>query len=97
VLFVGFFSREKQPHVLFDACCSSAARLASTLVFVGAKKSAYFESTVDWPTPCAPAAQQRECRTVLVFADPTPRIDDYYRRRTCSRCPRVAKASSRAA
>jgi glycosyltransferase involved in cell wall biosynthesis len=80
VLFVGFFSREKQPHVLFDAWLQLQQRgLASTLVFVGAKKSAYFEVDRGLADTLRARAQQAGVSDRLVFADPTPRIDDYYR------------------
>lgn len=44
IIFVGFFSADKQPRVLFDAWLRLAARrIESTLVFVGATRSQYFE------------------------------------------------------
>jgi glycosyltransferase involved in cell wall biosynthesis len=44
VLFIGFFSTDKQPRVLFDAWLALLRRGCRTaLIFVGATKSAYFE------------------------------------------------------
>jgi glycosyltransferase involved in cell wall biosynthesis len=45
VLFVGFFSQEKRPDLLFDAWAKLAESVApdSTLVFVGATRSPYYE------------------------------------------------------
>lgn len=45
VLFVGFFSREKQPHVLFDAWAEAVAATSpdAVLQFVGATRSSYHE------------------------------------------------------
>ena len=44
VVFIGFFSADKQPRVLFDAWLESrAASGLPVLVFVGATRSAYFE------------------------------------------------------
>lgn len=45
VVFVGFFSQDKQPRVAFDAWMALADRhrIDATLLFVGATKSAYFE------------------------------------------------------
>ena len=45
VLFVGFFSQDKQPRVAFDAWMTlwDHHRIDTTLLFVGATKSAYFE------------------------------------------------------
>ena len=44
VIFVGFFSADKQPRVLFDAWLDARAAAGSPLlVFVGATRSSYFE------------------------------------------------------
>jgi glycosyltransferase involved in cell wall biosynthesis len=45
VLFVGFFSQDKRPHLLFEAWANVARSTApeSTLVLVGATKSSYYE------------------------------------------------------
>ena len=45
IVFVGFFSTDKQPRVLFDAWLQlqTTARIDATLLFVGATNSTYFE------------------------------------------------------
>ena len=45
IAFVGFFSTDKQPRVLFDAWMQlqGAGRIDATLMFVGATNSTYFE------------------------------------------------------
>ena len=45
IVFVGFFSTDKQPRVLFDAWLQlqTSARIDATLLFVGATNSTYFE------------------------------------------------------
>jgi glycosyltransferase involved in cell wall biosynthesis len=43
IVCVGFFSADKQPRVLFDAWLSLQASAPSTLMFVGATRSDYFE------------------------------------------------------
>jgi glycosyltransferase involved in cell wall biosynthesis len=45
IVFVGFFSHDKQPRTLFDAWLrlQHAGRIDATLLFVGATESAYFE------------------------------------------------------
>jgi len=45
IAFVGFFSKDKQPRVLFDAWLrlQATGRLDATLLFVGATTSTYFE------------------------------------------------------
>jgi glycosyltransferase involved in cell wall biosynthesis len=80
ILFVGFFSREKQPHVLFDAWLRlRQRRVTATLVFVGAASSPYFEVDSELADQMRTQAQQAGALDRLVFAAPTPRIDDYYR------------------
>ena len=45
IVFVGFFSGDKQPRVLFDAWLKlqTGGRIDATLLFVGATESSYFE------------------------------------------------------
>jgi glycosyltransferase involved in cell wall biosynthesis len=43
VLFVGFFSREKRPELLYRAWSRVATRVPSTVVFVGATAGSYLE------------------------------------------------------
>ena len=80
VLFVGFFSREKQPHVLFEAWLRLQQRgCPSTLVFVGATRSPYFEIDDRLADDMRARAKSAGLFDRLLFAEPTPRIEDYYR------------------
>lgn len=55
IVFVGFFSADKQPRVLFDAWrqLQLAGRIDATLVFVGATRSNYFEVDANIATAIA--------------------------------------------
>jgi glycosyltransferase involved in cell wall biosynthesis len=81
ILFVGFFSQEKCPDVLFDAWSRLAAHgeRSSVLVFVGATRSSYYE--VD--ERLAAAIRERAARlgldTRLHFVEATAEIERYHR------------------
>jgi glycosyltransferase involved in cell wall biosynthesis len=81
ILFVGFFSREKQPDVLAEAwlALQRDPSLATTLLFVGATRSAYFEVDGTLETEMRAAARACGVEDRLVFVEPTHHIDDYYR------------------
>lgn len=79
ILFVGFFSREKQPHVLFDAWRLLNAEPAPSLVFVGATKSSYFEVDGDLAGSIRWKAAGAGVDDRLFFVDPTHDVHDYYR------------------
>jgi glycosyltransferase involved in cell wall biosynthesis len=81
VVFVGFFSADKQPRVAFDAWTALHARhgVDATLLFVGATRSAYFE--VDEGLA---AAMQQDANTAgrgdrLLFTGVTHDVQDYLR------------------
>ena len=79
VLFVGFFSREKQPDVLFDAWWSLHERgLRSTLVFVGATTGTYYEIDPSIAEGIKSRARERGVGDRVVFVESTDRIEDYY-------------------
>ena len=78
IVFVGFFSHDKQPRVLFDAWCELHARgMATTLVFVGATRSAYFEVDNEIAEEMVRDAEARGLRNALVFAGATLDVPDY--------------------
>lgn len=80
VLFVGFFSREKNPDVLFDAWLALLDRgITSTLVFVGATTGAYYEIDARLAERMKARAQQRGVSDRVVFVESADRIEDYYR------------------
>ena len=80
VLFVGFFSREKNPDVLFDAWLSMLERgIMSTLVFVGATAGAYYEIDAGIAERIKATARSRGVADRVVFVEAADRIEQYYR------------------
>jgi glycosyltransferase involved in cell wall biosynthesis len=81
VLFVGFFSREKQPDVLFDAwlAMQQDPALASTLVFVGATRSKYFEVDDRLAERMREEAARHGVADRLMLVGETHDVQDYYR------------------
>ncbi len=81
VLFVGFFSRDKQPRVLFDAWLSLQVShaLDASLVFVGATSSPYFEVDESLARDMRAEAERHGLGDRLLFAGPTHEVQDYYR------------------
>jgi glycosyltransferase involved in cell wall biosynthesis len=80
ILFVGFFSREKNPDVLFDAWLSLLERgLISTLVFIGATTGSYYEIDASIAAHIKRRAHERGVSDRVVFVESTDNIEDYYR------------------
>jgi glycosyltransferase involved in cell wall biosynthesis len=81
IVFVGFFSGDKQPRVLFDAWLSLQAggTVDATLVFVGATKSAYFEVDDQIADVMRKDAAARGVADRLVFTGATHNVQDYLR------------------
>jgi len=81
IVFVGFFSQDKQPHVLVDAWLRAHARsgLDATLVLVGATRSAYFEVDEGIADRLRAAADARGVGDRLVFAGATRSVERYLR------------------
>ncbi len=81
VLFVGIFSRDKQPQVLFEAWLKlqSEAELASTLVCVGATSPRQFEADAQLAASIREAADRSGCGDRLRLVPPTRTIEDYFR------------------
>ena len=81
VAFVGYFSHDKQPQVLFDAWCrllrSGAAD--ATLLFVGATRSAYFEVDDRIVERMREEAARIGVSDHLVFTGPTHLVHEYLR------------------
>lgn len=74
-LFVGFFSDDKQPHVLFEAWRRLGTR-AGTLVFVGATRSRYYE--VDATLADRIRADAASFGNRVVFVERADAIEEYY-------------------
>jgi glycosyltransferase involved in cell wall biosynthesis len=80
ILFVGFFSREKCPDVLFDAWARAAiSEPASVLVFVGATRSAYYEVDESLAQAIRGRAAQLGLDQRLYFVEATREIEKYER------------------
>lgn len=80
-LYVGTFTRDKQPHVLLDAWLTLQAdpACASTLVCVGATSPRQFEADAQLAAGIRRDADRSGFGDRLVLADPTVRIEDYFR------------------
>ena len=80
VLFVGFFSHEKRPDLLYRAWARLWEEgIRSTLVLVGATRSAYFEIDSAMAESVRADAAQRGLTSHLVFVERTSEIERYYR------------------
>lgn len=80
LVFVGFFSADKQPRVLFDAWLALADRgIETTLVFVGATRSAYFEVDDRIADDVRAAAQRRGVGDRVVFTGSTHDVPAFLR------------------
>ena len=81
VIFVGFFSRDKQPRVLFDAWLQleKSGQVETTLMFVGATKSRYFEVDDQIGDRMRRDAEEAGVSDRLVFTGATHRVEDYFR------------------
>jgi glycosyltransferase involved in cell wall biosynthesis len=80
VLFVGFFSREKCPDLLFDAWTDTfAGSPASALVIVGASRSDYYEIDGAIADRVRADAVRLGCVDRLRLVEHTTSIEQYYR------------------
>lgn len=80
VLFVGVFSPEKRPDVLFGAWARLPAELLarSRLVFVGATRSAYHEVDATLSERIREAARAQGLEERVSFTGPTQQVERYY-------------------
>jgi glycosyltransferase involved in cell wall biosynthesis len=81
VVFVGFFSHDKQPQILVDAWLRAHARsgVDATLVLVGASRSAYFEVDDEIAERIQETARTQGRADRLVLAGTTLAVDRYLR------------------
>lgn len=81
VLFVGFFSREKCPDVLFDAWAQLAAtgNDTSTLLFIGRTRSSYYEVDPRLAEDIRTRASRFGIESRLRFVESTRQIEQYHR------------------
>lgn len=79
VLFVGFFSREKCPDLLFDAWTDTfASGPASGLVIVGRSRSDYYEIDASIADRVRADAARLGCADRLFLVEHTSDIEQYY-------------------
>lgn len=81
ILFVGFFSREKCPDLLFDAWARVVTRgdARSVLVFVGATRSTYYEVDPHLVVDIRARAAQMGLDGQIRFVEATREIEKYQR------------------
>jgi glycosyltransferase involved in cell wall biosynthesis len=80
ILFVGFFSPEKNPDVLFDAWLSLFERgVRSTLVLVGATQGPYYEIDAGMAERIKSKAAKRGVSESVVFVEAADNIEHYFR------------------
>jgi glycosyltransferase involved in cell wall biosynthesis len=80
VLFVGFFSREKCPDLLFDAWTDTFKQSpASNLVVIGASRSDYYEIDSTMAERVRADAKRLRCDDRLHLVEHTTSIEHYYR------------------
>lgn len=81
VLFVGFFSSEKCPDVLFDAWARLAAAgdASSVVVFVGATRGVYYELDERLARDIRERGARLGLAHRMFFVESTPAIEKYHR------------------
>jgi glycosyltransferase involved in cell wall biosynthesis len=79
VLFVGFFSTDKRPDVLYDAWSRLEARgRRSTLVLVGATRGSYYEIDPGIAARIKADAEAKGVASRVVFVEHAEAIERYY-------------------
>lgn len=81
VLFVGFFSQEKSPDVLFEAWArlQEGGAAPSVLVLIGATQSRYFEVDPSLGARLRDAARRRGLESRVRFIERAPQIELFFR------------------
>lgn len=81
ILFAGLFSVDKGPHVLFEAWrrLASGPAAGSSLVYLGATQSRYYEVDASLASGIRAAANREGLAERVVFAGETRTIEQYYR------------------
>ncbi len=81
ILFVGFFSREKHPDVLFEAwrALTQAGGPEAGLVFLGTTRSRYYEVDAGLAQRLRAEVRQLQVEDRVVFVETTAEIERYLR------------------
>lgn len=79
ILFVGFFSREKQPDVLFKAWAATVVDVPSVLVFIGSTRGGYHEIDPSLADGIRAEAATRGLHARLHFVEATHEIERFHR------------------
>lgn len=80
VLFVGFFSHEKRPDLLYEAWAELASRgVITTLVLIGPTRSTYYEIDPHMVEAVCSDAKRRGLLPHIVFVEQTTEVEQYYR------------------
>jgi glycosyltransferase involved in cell wall biosynthesis len=94
ILFVGFFSHDKRPDVLFDAWAQVVGRYPSTLAFVGATGPTYREIDPEIVGTLRDRAARAGLSEHVHFVGQTHDVDRYYRAADCYVLPSRRDAMS---
>ena len=79
VLFVGFFSRDKRPNLLYDAWAQTTVENASQLLFIGATRSGYQEVDPGLAAMIRERASADGVTTRVHFVESSHTIEKYFR------------------
>jgi len=81
ILFVGFFSRDKGPHVLFEAWrrLTAALRARTGLLYVGATESLYHEIDSTLADEIRAGAAEAGASDAVIFHGETAAVEDCFR------------------
>ncbi len=78
VLFVGFFSREKRPDVVFEAWTSTFGAVDSALVLIGLTQSPYYEIDPALAGGIRRDAERLHCSHRVMMVERSDAIERYY-------------------
>jgi glycosyltransferase involved in cell wall biosynthesis len=79
VLFVGFFSRDKRPILLYDAWAQTTVENASQLLFIGATRSSYQEVEAGLAATIRERASAAGVANRVNFVESSHEIEKYFR------------------
>jgi glycosyltransferase involved in cell wall biosynthesis len=92
VLFVGFFSRDKRPDLLFRAWRRIIDGFRPRLAFVGAKKTGYYEIDESLGREIRQQAEALGCADEVMSIEPTEDVETYFRAADAFVLPSIREA-----